>query len=332
MTGLVDRLVRRRGSSEAARDFGFVELRGGGSRVTIFPALGGKIGEMEIGGRQWLWKSDVIPYREPVDGTSYVETADTGGYDECFPTVAPCTIPGHARAYGGLALPDHGELWSQRAEVELGTPESGPEAVTRWFGKRMPYRFERVVRMSQTGEVEMRYAVTNEGTLPLPFIWSSHPLLPLTPGTHLVLPEGAPVRVYQQHGIELFGGGGEHRWPRFRLAKKIVDMSRPDSVKKSYACKLFFDAAMSSAIVEEGSHRLEVRFDAAEIPNFGLWINRRGWTPFRGKKPYLNFGFEPCIGAPDTLSEALGTWQGAHWLPPSETRRWTLSWRAYSGV
>jgi galactose mutarotase-like enzyme len=330
VSGLMDRLARRHGAP-LEQTFGFIELRGAASRVTIYPALGGKIGEMEIGGRQWLWRSDVMKDREPVDGASYVETADTGGYDECFPTVAACTIPGQTPAYGGLALPDHGELWSQRAEVELTTPESGPEAATRWLGRRMPYRFERIVRMAPAGEVEMRYAVTNDGKVKLPFLWSSHPLLPLTPETHIILPEGAPVRVYQQHGIELFGGGGaSHRWPRFRLAKKIVDMSRPDGVKKAYACKLFLEGLAGTAAVEEGSHRLEVRFDAAEVPNFGLWINRHGWTPFKGKKPYLNMGFEPCIGAPDTLSEALGTWKGAHWLAPGETRRWTLVWRAHA--
>src|SRR5687768_17319680 len=82
-------------------DFGFAELRGGGSRVLIVPTLGGKIAQMELGGRQWLWQSDVIPYSVPEEGTSYVETADTGGYDECFPTVGPCKVPTWIRGFGG---------------------------------------------------------------------------------------------------------------------------------------------------------------------------------------------------------------------------------------
>src|SRR5689334_24997326 len=59
-------------------EFGFAELRGGGSRVVIVPALGGKIAQLEMGGRQWLWTSDVIPYGVPDEHASYVETADSG--------------------------------------------------------------------------------------------------------------------------------------------------------------------------------------------------------------------------------------------------------------
>ena len=44
-----------------------------------------------MAGREWLWTSDVIAHQTPIDGASYVETADSGGYDECFPTVAACT-------------------------------------------------------------------------------------------------------------------------------------------------------------------------------------------------------------------------------------------------
>jgi hypothetical protein len=68
--------------------FGSAELRAGTTKVVIIPALGGKIASMEMAGREWLWTSDVISQQTPIDGASYVETADSGGYDECFPTVA----------------------------------------------------------------------------------------------------------------------------------------------------------------------------------------------------------------------------------------------------
>jgi len=314
--------------------FGFAELHGGGSRVAIVPALGGKISALEVGGRQWLWTSDVIPWAEPVDGASYVETADTGGYDECFPTVGACVVPSGVPTYGGLALPDHGELWAQRPTLDVETLGDAQQATCVWRGRRMPYRFTRVVRVDGTGAVTMRYEAANEGKARLPFLWSSHPLLPLTPRTRIVLPDGARVRVYAEHGIDLGGALHEHRWPRLTVAKqKLVDFSRPDEVGRRYACKLFLDMPAGWAAVEEDGARLEVQYDAREVPNFGLWINRRGWTPFKGSlfrraRPYLNFAFEPCIGAPDTLSDAIGPWQGAHWLEVGQTRTWTLTWKA----
>ena len=82
------------------------------------------------------------------------------------------------------------------------------------------------------------------------------------------------------------------------------------------------------AAIVEGDSRLEVMFDAGDVPNFGLWINRGGWTPLKRGKPYSNLAFEPCIGAPDTLEEALGAWKNAHWLDSGRSRRWQLRWRA----
>ena len=310
-----------------AQGFGYAELRAGGSRVVIIPALGGKIAALELAGRQWLWTSDVIPYREPTDGASYVETADSGGYDECFPTVGACSIPSYLRPFGGLALPDHGELWAQAAVFTLETRDDGMSATCEWTGRRMPYRFSRVIDVDSAGTVTMRYAATNDGADRMPFLWSAHPLLPLTPQTRLLLPEGARVRVYAEHGIDLFGTCAEHRWPVVRTEHGGLDLSHPDSVGRAYACKLFLDMPEGRASVEEADTRLEVTFEVGQVPNFGLWINRRGWTPFRRKKAYLNFAFEPCIGAPDTLSDALGAWHAAHWLEPGQRREWTLTWR-----
>jgi galactose mutarotase-like enzyme len=82
------------------------------------------------------------------------------------------------------------------------------------------------------------------------------------------------------------------------------------------------------AALEEGDARLEVELDTREVPHFGLWLNHRGWTPFEGGAPYGNLAFEPCIGAPDPLSDALGDWDSAAWLGPREMRRWSLVWRA----
>ena len=94
--------------------FGFIELQGGATRVRIVPALGGRIVSLVALGREWLWTNEALPAREPADGASYGETGDSGGYDECFPTVAACNIPNGVARFGGLALPDHGELWAQR--------------------------------------------------------------------------------------------------------------------------------------------------------------------------------------------------------------------------
>lgn len=309
-------------------DFGYVELHGGETRVMIIPSLGGKIAEMALCGRQWLWKSDVIPYARGIDGMSYVETADSGGFDECFPTVGSCRIPGWVRAFGGVELPDHGELWAQEPALEIRTGSEGQSAVLTWQGGRLPYRFQRSVRVSPTGEVHMDYAAINDGHERLPFVWSSHPLFPMTPETRISLPEGARLRVFARHEIELGEVRSEHRWPYVRGGGKVYDFLVPYAVAKRYACKLFLDMTEGHAAIREGDVELSVRFDTREVPHFGLWLNKRGWTPFRREEPYVNLAFEPCIGAPDTLADALGDWKSASWLEPGAERRWSLEWTA----
>ncbi len=311
-----------------AADFGYVELHGGETRVVVIPSLGGKLAELVMCGRQWLWTSDVIPYSRGIDGMSYVETADSGGYDECFPTVGACRIPGWVRAFGGVELPDHGELWSQEPALDIVTSDAGQSAVLTWQGGRLPYRLQRDLRVTPTGVVQMEYAVINDGNERLPFVWSSHPLFPMTPHTRLVLPEGARLRVFARHEIELGEVRSEHRWPAVRGGGKAHDFSHPYAVAKRYACKLFVDMPTGEATLREGEHELTVNFSTDEVTHFGVWLNKRGWTPFRREEPYINLGFEPCIGAPDTLSDALGDWKSASWLEPGEERRWSLTWSA----
>ena len=325
-------------TSSVAQPLDAVVLRGGDSSLRILPALGGKIASLHLAGREWLWTSDVIPYRVPDEGTraddavSYVETADTGGYDECFPTVGACVLPADVPRVGGLHLPDHGELWSQQPAVEVGRADrgDGERATVTWRGRRMPYRFARTAHVGGDGRVTLRYEAENLGDAPLPFLWSAHPLLPLTDRTRVRLPQGARLRVDAAHHLRTDGAPAEQAWPLLHVDGAPVDVSHPAGVRDGYACKLFLDlgAGPVRAAVEEEDARLEVAFDGGEVTHCGLWINNRGWTPFDGGRPYRNLALEPCIGAPDSLSAALGDWDAAAWLAPGETRRWTLEWSA----
>ena len=322
-------------SSHAAH--GSVELRGGNARVVILPALGGKIAELWFGERQWLWRNEQLPFRAPQKGASYVLTADSGGLDECFPTVTPCALPSLVRGAGGRELPDHGELWAQPAAMQLRTDADGHRAVLTWDGECLPYRFERSLLVTPHGEVRCDYAVTNLGEQKIPFLWAAHALLPLGPETRVVLPEGARMRVSAEHGIDLGGAGAEHRWPRARSGGQLLDFSAPGLAwKKPFACMLHVDLARSvrSVSVREGRERLTAAFGDGDVTHLGLWVNHGGWNPlprtswlpWRKPAPYRNLGFEPGIGAPGALSDALGSWDGASWIEPRATRRWTVTW------
>jgi hypothetical protein len=46
----------------------------------------------------------------------------------------------------------------------------------------------------------------------------------------------------------------------------------------------------------------------------------------------VHLAIGPASGAPDSLTEALGSWKGAQWLEPGETKEWTVTWRASAGA
>ncbi|MCC6770711.1 MAG: hypothetical protein IT360_05820 [Gemmatimonadaceae bacterium] len=321
-------LRRARKRFPSAADFGFLELRGGETRVVLVPSLGGKITELFMGGREWLWTSDVIPLSRGIDGMSYLESGDSGGFDECFPTVSSCRVPGWVRAFGGIELPDHGELWSQEPQLSVRTAADGQRAIFTWRGVRLPYRLQRSVRVVPDGSVQMDYVLSNDGVDRLPFIWSTHPMFPLTPETRLLLPEGARLRVFARHEIELGEVRSEHRWPYVRGSGKVHDFVVPFGVAKKYACKLFVDLPEGSAALRQGDSELSITFDPSQVTHLGIWINKHGWTPFRRESRYLNLAFAPCIGAPDSLSDALGDWKSAAWVDPGTERRWSVTWTA----
>jgi hypothetical protein len=141
--------------------------------------------------------------------------------------------------------------------------------------------------------------------------------------------------VWAQHGIDLGGALAEHRWPLLRVDGTPTEFSRPGRVRADgagWACKLFLDLPQQHdtvrLAVEQGGVRLDVSLSPRDVPNLGLWLNHRGWTPLAGATPYMNLAFEPCIGAADTLDAALGAWASAAWLRAGATRRWSLAWRA----
>jgi galactose mutarotase-like enzyme len=325
------------GAAPYAPPFGSVELRGGNARAVIIPALGGKIAELWFGDRQWLWHNAQLPMRTPRKGAAYGLTADSGGLDECFPTVAPCTLPSLVRGAGGRELPDHGELWSQVPAVQLSTDDDGHRAVLTWQGEYLPYRFERTLLVTPQGEVHCEYAAANLGDQRIPFLWAAHALLPLSQATRVQLPDGARTRVSAEHGIDLGGPGAEHRWPRLRSGGQLLDFGAPALAwKKPFACKLHVELPPDVLVlqVREGDEVLTASFDGAEVPHVGLWVNHGGWNPlprtswlpWRRPAPYFNLGFEPGIGAPDALADALGAWEGAQWIEPGAVRQWSVTW------
>jgi galactose mutarotase-like enzyme len=301
-------------------------LRSAELEVVVVPSLGAKLTNLRrLRGREWLWRNPQIPLAPPAPGACYVESADSGGWDECFPTVAPSPVPGAPP--GAPMLPDHGELWSAPWTGSVYEHAGNITFAGSTTGRLLPYQFAReVTLLADEPVVRLRYRLVHTGDAPFPWIWSSHPLLNVQPGTVLELPGVSQVRLDAVHGREDLSRGDVVSWPggiggeadRFRFPEP-----------SGWALKAFGDVGPEgrmTLIDPRQGERLEMVVDRRAVPQVGIWINAGGWAP-AGKAPYYNFALEPRIGAPDRLDDAVLHWKLAQTLAPGEERIWEVELR-----
>ena len=311
--------------------FPAVALRSAELEVVAVPSLGMKLTNLRRHtGREWLWRSDQIPLAPPRAGASYVETADSGGWDECFPTVGPCPVPGAPP--GTPSLPDHGELWSAPWTSSVYDHTTGTTLVGSAQGTLLPYEFNREITLDKDEPVvRFRYRLRHTGDTPFSWIWSSHPLLNVQPGSMLTLPGVTQVKIDAVHGRQDLEPGDVVSWPG-ALGGDPERFIFP--AEGSWAGKVFGDVGPEGRMTltdPSRGERLEFLVKPEEVPQVGVWINCRGWAP-PGRIPYYNLALEPCIGAPDRLDVAVSDWQSAQTLQPGEERAWSIDVRLLDDI
>ena len=85
-----------------------------------------------------------------------------------------------------------------------------------------------------------------------------------------------------------------------------------------------------------GDGRVEMQLHGRETPQVGVAINRHAiaaplskgprW-PWSRPKASCTVTLGPSLGAPDSLTEAIGAWDAAQWLEPGTRTRWQMTWR-----
>ena len=311
------------------------------------PALGGKVRDMNLGGRQWLWHNPDVPFALPREGARYEELEAAGGFDECFPTVGSCRLPRWVegarwreasrsrRTLGAAAgVRDHdrpggtfGDVHVERrgAAVPVHAPHHG---ASRGMGG---------VRVLGDEHRDASHSI----------LWSSHPVFPLTPRTRIVLPDGARVKLCSQSGVD-FGKPGDGasvaashgadaagRQARGSVAAVrrdrrglLVQAFRRAAAARSDRRGRGGECAARDACCTAAKFRRSAFRSTGEASAPGARARAAGRS---GKKraPACTIAIEPCLGAPESLSDALGDWDDAHWLEPGGTARWGMTWRGW---
>ncbi|WP_299593660.1 hypothetical protein [uncultured Microbulbifer sp.] len=305
--------------------------------VTVVPALGGKIVSVTTGLRQreWLWRNNRICHRKAVPADCYTRLHDTGGVDECFPSVDACELPSDAGVFAGLTLPDHGELYG-RPWTQVRCTEHADGSVSLILKQKcstLPVTFQRSLTLPpDQGCIKFQYSVRNLCDTAVPFSWCLHPALAITPGMELVLPNNHQLHCSFASEHAPLVTGDTFYWPNTPGGSNlsVIPEVAPEN---GFAAKLLsvndlFDCTNPGAKARIGimdpATGEALYFDLApeEVPHLALWLNYGGWAG-DGGTPYFNLVLEPAIGNADSLRELIDR-NTAPILAPGSSRQWSF--------
>jgi galactose mutarotase-like enzyme len=289
-------------------------------RVTVLPSLGGKIASIQLapGGEELLQK----PLRAYAPRAAFMsfDASDASGWDECLPSVAACEVQ---TASGAASIPDHGDFWQVAWRV---VSQSGTELTLSADGFSLPLRFSKTLRLDGN-RLGVSYSVRNLGSEPLEYVWSAHPLFVVEQGDRIVLPSSVQEVVVEGSALNRLGiHGTKHTWPKTTLAdQEICDLGLVGNAADEIGDKLFTAAPAEGWCAIERKRlerRIELHFDAQQLPYLGLWICYGGWPERQEKRQYC-VALEPCTAEGDSLAIAANE-RRARQLAPAGEDHWSL--------
>lgn len=280
----------------------------------VVPSLGGKITNLRRKrGREWLWRDRG---REFADRKADGAFPDTGGWDECFPTIAPCPMPGAMP--GEPPLPDHGELWDLDWQHDVLVTPAATLLTSRVEGRALPYEFHRDIVVPVEGDaLRLEYRLVHRGTVSFPYLWSAHPMFIAPEGMTVTLPTVTEARVDHASERPDLAPDAVVPWP---LDGESYSWKVPGVT--GWSAKLYAEfGASGTAVLTDPvrNEQLEIAVDPGQVPLVGLWLDLSGTMG--------RIGIEPCLGAPDQLDRAVGAWHAAPVLAPGATRHWSVTLR-----
>jgi len=311
------------------RGFTHITLENDLVRVVLLPEVGGKIISLVrvASAREYLLRlPEDEAFREPHFGGVFVDYNNVG-FDECIPTIAPCTYPDSS--FTGRRLPDHGDVWSLPWHYEVRERN----LLLSVEGRSLPYSFHKRLCLGDQG-LKIEYEVRNRSDAALCYLWSAHPLLHPEPGASVLLPlDSATLLVDSSKYGRLGSRGDQCGWPIAVQKDGTSDDLRrikphADTSDKLYTprlprgcCGLYYPSTHESLLF---------KFDIESVPYVGIWICNGGTGRLNPKEPYT-VALEPCNGRPDSLADAMRRGENAV-LSPNQRKRWDLRVELLEGL
>lgn len=275
-------------------------------RAAVDPTFGGRVVSLTDmrTGRQWLVEG--APHGSS-GGEAVYGAREACGWDECFPTVAPC----RHESWPGV-LRDHGELWGRTWQAR---PEEG--SIAAWYESNR-FKFSRSIGLNRN-ELEACYSVTNLDRVPFAYVWSQHCLLAVNTSDRIrldgivkpVVADGVlKGRMLRQQPFD---------WPK--VPEIGLDLTKIMDSDAELALKIHASAEdRPSAAVHDGRGGISFSWSGVEVPAIGMWLNYGGWQQ---ECPVHHIAIEPTTAPSDSLAsaEAIGR---SRILEPGQTHSWRI--------
>jgi galactose mutarotase-like enzyme len=271
-------------------------LRSATLEVVVVPDLGAKVVSLKnlFTGREWMYHPNNSPslFRNQPDD-DFARSPLTG-WDECLPTIAPCT-------WRGRYLPDHGEVWNTAWQLDEA---AWKRRVIKTSVKLpiSPFEFTRAIEI-QNDTLHVHYHLLNLSGETQEFLWAMHPLLALQTGDRLVLSHEIRQRLGQQSWLD-----------------SLDFEEKASSCIKAFAGPL--QAGQAEIFNSISDDSLIFKWDAADCNTLGIWLTRGGWNG------HHHVALEPTNGAPDSLAVAAGKCNNCGVLAPFGKKEWSIQLRA----
>ncbi len=285
-------------------------------RAALLPRWGAKTVSLvhRATGIETLWQNPAPTFTRSAYGDVY-ETGEFAGFDEMFPTISRCFYP--SAPWAGTEAPDHGEVWTVPWELTL-REDSAALSVR---GTRFPYLLSKTVSL-EGDRLVARYAVTNQSSFPLEFLWAAHPLFNAAEGMRLIVPPGMTRIVNAVPGVRLGGYGERYGFPLARRADgREIRLDRVPRRNTDGYQKYWFagKATEGWCILRDEARQLNIgmAFPKETVPYLGVWLNEGGYAG------QYNIAPEPATAAMDMI-DAAKLWGMGSVLAPGSTHEWHL--------
>lgn len=247
-----------------------IAITGDRLRLTLFPQAGAKILELVHlpSGEGLLWRNPRVPLRRTYAGAAF-DDVWCGGWDELFPTDAPCEI-------GQNTFHDHGDLW--HAPWTWWVQEDDGETATiglRAYAVSLPCLMERWLTVRRDSlEIAFRHRLTNLGARPVQFFWNLHVAHAIDPSSRIALPVDAIEAV--PGWAERFGGELQLGWPEHG-ATDMRAVLAPEAGATEWLHTPAGSAGWCEVVHPARGVGLRLAYDPAVFRTTWLWGVYGGW-------------------------------------------------------